>query len=128
MADSSLGLKWIKLAALYLLVGVLFGLHMGKSHDFSLAPVHAHINLLGWATMGVMGLLHYVFAKQLVNRIAVVQFWLQQIATPVMMVALTLLLKGHTDMEPLVGISSIAVGIAVLLFVYNVMRNLKAAA
>ena len=51
MTDSSLGLKWIKMAALYLLVGVGLGIHMGKSHDFTLMPVHAHANLLGWATI-----------------------------------------------------------------------------
>ena len=30
MANSSLGLKWIKMAALYLLVGIGMGIHMGK--------------------------------------------------------------------------------------------------
>ncbi len=127
MTDSSLGLKWIKMAALYLLVGVGLGIHMGKSHDFALMPVHAHANLLGWATMALMGLLHHVFAKQLVNTIAVVQFWIHQVATPILLIALALMLKGNTDIEPVVGIMSAVVGLSVLLFVYNVLRNLNTA-
>lgn len=127
MNDSGLGVKWIRMAALYLLVGVGLGIHMGKSHEFLLAPVHAHLNLLGWATMGLMGLLHHVFAKQLVNRIAVVQFWIHQLGTPIMLFSLALMLKGNTDLEPVVGIASVAVGVSVLLFVYNVVRNLRTA-
>jgi hypothetical protein len=29
---------------------------MGLSHDFSLAPVHAHLNLVGWASLALFGL------------------------------------------------------------------------
>jgi hypothetical protein len=88
--------------------------------------VHAHINLLGWASMAIIGLLHHVFAKQLVNKIAVAQFWLHQLAFPVMMVALAFLLKGNAAMEPVTGITSLVVGVSVLLFAYNVLRNLRA--
>lgn len=123
---NNLGIKWIKMAALYLLVGVALGIHMGKSHDFTLMPVHAHANLLGWATMGLIGVLHHIFAQQLNNKIAVVQFWLHQLATPLLLVALSLMLSGNTAMEPVVGIMSAVVGVSVLLFVYNIWRNLRA--
>ena len=45
------GIIWIKIAVVYLLVGVSLGIYMGASGDHSLHPVHAHINLLGWATL-----------------------------------------------------------------------------
>ncbi len=32
------------------LCGMGLGIFMGISHDFSLTPVHAHVNLLGWVT------------------------------------------------------------------------------
>lgn len=123
--DNGLGLKWIKMAAIYLVAGVLMGIHMGKSHDFVLTPVHAHINLLGWATMALMGVLHHLFAKQLVNKLAHIQFWLHQVGTPVMLVFLALVLLGNPALEPVVGIASIVVGVSVLLFLYNVLRNLR---
>jgi hypothetical protein len=31
------------------------GTTMGITHDFALAPGHAHLNLLGWAGLGVAG-------------------------------------------------------------------------
>ncbi|MDT8990518.1 hypothetical protein RQP54_06520 [Curvibacter sp. APW13] len=120
-----IGIRWIKMAAIYLVVGVALGMHMGKSHDFLLAPVHAHINLLGWATMALMGLLHCQFSAQLGNRLAQVQFWLHQLFTPVMLVALALMLLGNTAIEPVVGISSTIVGVSVLLFLVNVLRSLR---
>jgi hypothetical protein len=123
---NGLGVKWIKMAAIYLVIGILLGIHMGKSHDHTLAPVHAHINLLGWASMAIIGVLHQLFAKQLVNKIAVAQFWLHQLAFPVMMVSLAFLLKGNAAMDPVTGIASLVVGVSVLLFAYNVLRNLRA--
>lgn len=125
MQHDRLGLQWIKMAAIYLVVGVSLGLHMGLTHNFALSPVHAHVNLLGWATMAIMGVLHHLFAPQLANKIAVAQFWLHQLATPVMLVALALMVMGNTAMEPVVGIASVVVGVSVLLFAYNVLRNLS---
>lgn len=37
-------------------VGVGMGIGMGIAHDFTLTPVHAHINLLGWVSMMLFGL------------------------------------------------------------------------
>jgi hypothetical protein len=33
---------------------------MGMIHDFQLAPVHAHLNLLGWTSLAVFGLTYRV--------------------------------------------------------------------
>jgi hypothetical protein len=45
-------------AALAALTGMSLGIHMGLSGDFTLAPAHAHLNLLGWVTMALYGLYH----------------------------------------------------------------------
>ena len=45
-------------AALAALGGMGLGLYMGLAHDFTLAPAHAHLNLLGWVTMCLYGLYH----------------------------------------------------------------------
>ncbi|WP_052388782.1 hypothetical protein [Belnapia moabensis] len=39
-----------------LVVGTGLGIAMGMAHDFHLAPVHAHLNLVGWTTLALMGL------------------------------------------------------------------------
>lgn len=38
--------------------GMNLGLYMGIEGDFTLVPVHAHLNLLGWVTMALYGLYH----------------------------------------------------------------------
>ncbi len=45
-------------AALAALGGMGLGIVMGISQDFTLAPAHAHLNLLGWVTMAIYGLYH----------------------------------------------------------------------
>ena len=38
-------------AAVFALTGMSLGIAMGMREDFTLAPVHAHINLLGWVSL-----------------------------------------------------------------------------
>ena len=47
---------FLVLAALSLIVGVILGITMAGSHDFQLVPVHAHVNLVGWASLALFGL------------------------------------------------------------------------
>lgn len=44
-----------------LLVGEAMGIHMGISQDFTLTPSHAHLNLLGWVTLALYGLVHRAY-------------------------------------------------------------------
>lgn len=48
----------IFMAGLAALVGMTLGIVMGISQDFTLAPAHAHLNLLGWVTLALYGLYH----------------------------------------------------------------------
>jgi hypothetical protein len=122
---SSAGAIWLKLAVLYLIAGVTLGIVMGASQNFTLRPVHAHINLLGWTTMGLAGLIYSVFPKAGQSRLAKVHFWLLNLAMPVMMVALSLLLMGNVAMEPLLAGSEIVGAIAIVVFAVNLFVNLK---
>jgi hypothetical protein len=54
--QSRIGLYFLGLASLCLLGGVAMGMFMGMTHDFQLSPVHAHLNLLGWASLALFGL------------------------------------------------------------------------
>ena len=42
-------------AALCGLAGMVWGSYMGTTHDYALMPAHAHLNLLGWVTLSIMG-------------------------------------------------------------------------
>jgi len=122
---SSAGVIWLKLAVLYLVLGISVGIGMGASQNFTLRPVHAHINLLGWTTMALAGLIYSVFPQAGASRLARVHFWLLNLALPVMMVALSLLLFGMTAIAPVLAISEIIGAVAIVVFAVNLFVNLK---
>jgi hypothetical protein len=122
---SRAGIIWIKLAVLYLIFGISLGIAMGASQNFTLRPVHAHVNLLGWTTMALAGLIYSVFPKAGESRLARLHFWLLNLALPVMMVALSMLLLGHMAFAPALVIAEIIAAMAILAFAANLFLNLK---
>jgi len=122
---SRAGVIWLKLAVLYLILGISLGIAMGASQNFTLRPVHAHINLLGWTTMALAGLIYSVFPQAGASRLARVHFWLLNLALPVMMGALSMLLLGHVAVAPVLAIAEIIGALAIIAFAANLFLNLK---
>ena len=116
---------WLKAAAVYFVIGVGMGIYMGASHDHTLKPVHAHVNLLGWASMALIGFYVLHFGDRMSRRLERIQFWLHQVGAVILLVSLSLLVLGNTAVEPVVGVTSIVVGASVLLFAVNVFRSLR---
>jgi hypothetical protein len=71
-----LDLYFLLLATISLLVGVCMGIGMGIAHDFQFAPVHAHLNLLGWTSLALFGLAYRVYPALGASWIAGVHFTL----------------------------------------------------
>jgi hypothetical protein len=117
------GALWLKISVLYLLAGVSLGLMMGASMDFTLRPVHAHLNLLGWVTMALAGLIYTVYPDAGTSRLAKVHFWLNNISLPATMIALALVVKGNTAIGPVLGVAEVVAGIGIVVFAANVFLN-----
>ena len=113
--------RWIFVAIVYFVIAICLGVFMGASHDHSLMSVHAHLNLLGWVTLTLIGVIYHLFPEAAESRLASVQFWLHNVALPPMMLALAFLLKGSTGAEPVIGITSIVILVSVFLFAGNVL-------
>lgn len=45
-------------ATLCVIVGMFLGIWMGVSEDHTLGPVHAHLNVIGWVSVAIIGLYH----------------------------------------------------------------------
>lgn len=125
MKLSASGIIWLKLAVLYLIAGVALGIGMGATENFTLRPVHAHLNLLGWATMALAGIVYTVFPQAGENRLARVHFWMHNISLPVMMGSLCFLLFGNTGVIPVLVASEMVAAAGVLVFACNIFLNLK---
>lgn len=65
---------FLLLATILLLAGAALGIGMGASEDFQLTPVHAHLNLVGWASLAVFGLVYRAYPKLAERRLALFHF------------------------------------------------------
>lgn len=122
---SNVGAIWLKLAVLYLIVGVGLGIMMGASENFTMRPVHAHINLLGWATMALAGRIYSVYPQAGESRLAKAHFWLNNVSLPVMAISLAFVLTGERGVIPVLAISEIVAAAGILVFAANIFLNLR---
>lgn len=74
--------------------------------------------------MALAGLIYSVFPQAGASRLARVHFWLLNLALPVMMGALTMLL-GHAGIAPVLAIAEIVGALAILAFAANLFLNLE---
>lgn len=54
---------FLLLATVLLVCGATLGIVMGAREDFQLVPVHAHLNLAGWASLGLFGLTYRAYPE-----------------------------------------------------------------
>lgn len=120
--------RLIKVAAFYLVAGVAMGIVMGITHEFVLAPVHAHINLLGWATLAIIGVIYHAYPAAGETRLASVHFWIHNTALPVFMVGLGFALTGHEAFLPVTIAGALGVAIGIVVFAVNLWRTVGSAA
>lgn len=112
--------NYFRIAVLFLIIGICFGLYMSMTSDYRFTGVHAHINLVGWVTAALFGTYFALNPAKASGSLVQVQFWIFVGGTAFMCVALALLLAGTAEMVPLVAAGSIVTFIGVLLFAYIV--------
>jgi cbb3-type cytochrome oxidase subunit 1 len=118
-------IRLIKLAVLYLVVGMTMGIAMGMSHDFLLRPVHAHVNLLGFAVLAIAAFVFHAFPHLAHTRLATAWFWLYNISMPVGLGALALVLNGKMWAEPALIVGELLLWASGCLFAVLVVWNLR---
>ena len=116
---------WILIAVTYLVAGATVGGIMGASMNFTFAPVHAHLNLLGWASMALAGLIYDRFPQAGGSRLGVAHFWLHNTVLPALMVVLFLFLGGNQALGPVLGLFSVLMLLTLVVFAVNLYRNIE---
>ncbi len=92
--------RLVKLAVVYLVIGMTLGVGMGMTHNFLFRSAHAHVNLLGWVSLALAALVFHVFPETARTRLATVWFWTYNVCLPVGLGGLALVMAGHTWAEP----------------------------
>lgn len=112
---------FLRLGVLALIVGVGLGMWMGAEEDFTLRPIHAHINLIGWASMMIMGFF-YRLLPQAAGRLAWIQLGVFTLGFVLMMIGLSAMLLGNPALLPLLLAGELLTGVGILLFAVILFR------
>ena len=111
---------------IFLIFGLLIGMVMGATSNYSLSIAHAHINLIGFVLSVIFALTYRSFAEMGASRLATYHFWLHLAGSVVVSVMLLLFLGGRISeaaMAPLAPLAELAIVIGVLLFFFNAWKN-----
>lgn len=113
-------------SVLLLLIGMLGGVVMGMLENFTLAPAHAHLNLVGGVLLFMFGLYYRLVPAAGQSSLAKVQGWLHIIGAVLFPAGIAMvLLKGTSFVfAPILG--SLIVVVAVVLFAVIVFRTSRA--
>ena len=99
---------------------------MGIDDLFQFTSVHAHINLIGWLSLAVTGAICHIFPLAGENKIAIVHFWLKMIGVPLLLFGMILFGLGKLQIASFIsGVGGILILIGALLFVINIVKNVK---
>ncbi|NQX62603.1 cytochrome-c oxidase [Paenibacillus qinlingensis] len=110
----------------YFVIGVVMGMVMSISEVHTLSPVHAHINLLGWVSMALGGILYHLFPAAANSMLGKWHFWLHVIGIPLMMAGLAgLLSSGNSQFIIATSIGGICVVIGAIFLFINAARYVK---
>lgn len=117
----SLPYWFVGIGTIFVLVGMLWGIQMSITQDFTLAPAHAHNNLVGFVVMSVYAIYYRLVPAAADSRLAVVQFWLALIGALTFGPGIALTLLGQSEL--LVQVSTVFVLLSMLLFSWTVWTH-----
>lgn len=101
---------YVAIGASWLVLGMILGIGMGAANDFKFMPVHAHINLIGFACHAIFGMAYRHWPTMKVSRLAPYQFWIFVIATPVTLIGLVFTLTGGPVLPTILGSFGLLIG------------------
>ncbi|WP_217647625.1 hypothetical protein [Collimonas sp. OK412] len=117
--------KFLVSGLAYAVLGLAFGIYMGMSQNHSQLVTHAHILLIGFAISVVYGVIHKLWLAGVRPGVATLQFVLHHAGALIMLASLFLLSGQFVPEEtigPVLGLSSIAVLLGMLLMLFMVIR------
>jgi hypothetical protein len=114
--------------ALFLLIGMCWGMGMAMTENFTLAPAHAHLNLLGWVTMSIYGGFYALTRETMSPRLAWINYGCATLGVVIMIPTLAVFLTtGNQALGPVIGLGGVLNIIALLTFSVSAYRELKRA-
>ncbi len=110
-------------SVLLLLVGLCLGIGMGIAQNFTLAPAHAHLNLVGFVLPFAAGLYYRVVPAAGASRLAMFQAVTALIGGIVLPAGIAAVVTAGPHWEPIPVVGSLIVLVAWVSFAVIVFRT-----
>jgi hypothetical protein len=117
-------LYFLLLATVLLICGAVLGIDMGAREDFQLVPVHAHLNLAGWASLALFGLTYRAYPQIAATKLAMWHFFVSGIGSILLPIGIGLAVLRNSP--GLAIVASILWLIGVLMFLVQLIRLARA--
>ena len=118
--------RCLRIAAVYFVIAIILGIVMGITKAFAYASVHAHLNLVGWVSLAIIGLIYRAYPQAAKTGLAKWHFWLHNISLPIMQGCLFLMLFTQKE-SFVVGtiVGSLGLGVGIILFAWNLCQHVR---
>ena len=108
--------------------GMVWGIVMGATNDHGMMPAHAHLNLLGWVTLSIMGGFYVLAGARASTRLAWLNFALSASGVIIVIPMLAQLLAGNTALGPMMIVPEVLIVGGMLTFILNLLKVWRAPA
>jgi len=110
-------------AVLFVIAGMVWGIMMAISRDHSAMPAHAHLNLLGWVSLFLMGVFYHLHPTLDSSRAAMTQVCIWIAGTVILTVGVGLIHTGRPVGNPIAAIGSFIALADMIFFGWLVIRR-----
>lgn len=119
--------KWfIRISAIYAVIGAMIGSDMAGREDYELVPGHAHILVVGWLTLFAYGIFYHVFKNISMMKVAKVHAWSSLIGGGLMPLSMIMYYKVENTFTLISFISTASfLLLAMILFVILLFGDKK---
>jgi hypothetical protein len=116
-----IGFYFFIAGVLCITIGMFWGIEMSITEDHTMAGAHAHLNLVGWVTMGLFGLYYTLTPSAAAAGLAKIHLAIAVAGVVVMVPGIVIALKqgGHG----MAAAGSMLTAASMLVFLYTVFRH-----
>lgn len=108
-------------AAVFALIGMVWGIVMSATQDHTLSPAHGHLNLLGFVAMAVFGTYYALVPTAASSRLAGMHLGLAVLSVLVLIPGIVLAITGGG--EALAKLGSVLAVLSMVAFATNILRH-----
>ncbi len=108
-------------AVIFVLIGMIWGVHMSMTTVHTLAPAHGHLNLIGFVAMAVFGTYYALVPRAASGRLAIAHFALAVLTVVVLVPGIVFAING--DGEAMAKIGSVLAILTMVLFLVTILRH-----